>query len=402
METHEEWNYPPWCEILDFDGLDDLAQEKPEVAEELIRVGRYWFEQTGCDGYRLDAAKHVDKQFLRHFNDEMLKLGIKCFGEYGYWDPVDLAKNAVYTWGVFEYPMMGSKWWKGTSWRVFLDGESCKVLHEHFAKDALYPNPNRIITCIDSHDSARFQSFVRNPENYTQLKLALAFLFSIRGIPMVYYGTEQGFNGSWDPLNREPMFDPFTGEPKYFNENHELYRWIQRLCKIRRSSRALSFGRQVEVCWDDETYGFLRSFENEVVICLLNNSDRPQSRKIFLPREVPLEGGDLLVDALDKSRAAIVGLEEGKKYINVRLGPKELRMYFPLQALENQIGENVTEVRNMLLAQLRVRAELESALVEAELKAKREAGMKFWFLVAWGPIFMLTLLLSRHLWLKRG
>jgi glycosidase len=378
METHEEWNYPPWCEILDFDGLDDLAQEKPEVAEELVKVGKYWFEQTGCDGYRLDAAKHMDKKFLKRFNEEMLKLGVKCFGEYGYWDPVDLAKNADYTWGIFEYPMMGSKWWKGVTWRVFLDEESCRVLHEHFKKDSLYPNPNRLVTCIDSHDSARFQSFVPNPENYTKLKLALAFIFSIRGIPMVYYGTEQGFNGSWDPLNREPMFDPYTGEPKYFNENHEVYKWIQLLCKIRRSSKAMSIGRQLEVHWDDETYGFLREFENERVLCLLNNSSEFQSRKIFLPRTA-FETGELLVDVLTLNKATVVREEGDRKYVNVRLAPKELRIFFPLSRIGNQIAENNVGLRNLIISQLREKAELEGALVNAELRAEK---VKTWMLIS--------------------
>jgi len=64
----------------------------------------------------------------------------------------------------------------------------------------------RLVTFLDNHDQPRFLSSGNAGNNLQRLRLALVFLYTARGIPCLYYGTEQGFNGGNDPYDREDMF----------------------------------------------------------------------------------------------------------------------------------------------------------------------------------------------------
>jgi alpha-amylase len=69
---------------------------------------------------------------------------------------------------------------------------------------------------IDNHDNARFLSMT---PSIPMFKAALTFALFAQGIPIVYYGSEQGFNGGNDPFNREALW-PFM------NPNNPLYIFI--------------------------------------------------------------------------------------------------------------------------------------------------------------------------------
>ena len=78
---------------------------------------------------------------------------------------------------------------------------------------------------MDNHDNPRFLNL--NP-SYTGLKNELTFVMMGDWIPIVYYGTEQGFNGGSDPNNRESLWP-------YMSTEHPLYKFIQTLAKFRTS-----------------------------------------------------------------------------------------------------------------------------------------------------------------------
>ena len=70
-----------------------------------------------------------------------------------------------------------------------------------------------LVTCVSTHDVARFMYHIAYKTNYDKLKLAYAFIFTIRGVPMIYYSDEQGFYGGGPPANRDTMFDPRSKNP---------------------------------------------------------------------------------------------------------------------------------------------------------------------------------------------
>jgi len=102
------------------------------------------------------------------------------------------------------------------------------------------------VTFLDNHDQPRFLSSGNAKGNLERLRVALVFLYTARGIPCLYYGTEQAFNGGNDPYDREDMFagqfeqGPSVGDN--FNMAHPLFQWVARLNNLRRLYPALQTG----------------------------------------------------------------------------------------------------------------------------------------------------------------
>lgn len=80
---------------------------------------------------------------------------------------------------------------------------------------------------IDNHDNQRFLFQIPDNEKW-RLNNALAFIFNVRGIPCLYYGTEQGFATDGDPYNRQPLWTT------NFSEANPFFAYIAKLNKNRK------------------------------------------------------------------------------------------------------------------------------------------------------------------------
>ena len=123
---------------------------------------------------------------------------------------------------------------------------------------------------VDNHDQPRFLCDANGatPEaKVAQLRLALAFAFTTRGLPMLYYGTEQGFGSCTD--NRQNMFD--RADP-----TAPLYSYIARLNEIRAASAALRTGVQRERWQDGTAYAFEREGASAALVVFNSTRDHPR------------------------------------------------------------------------------------------------------------------------------
>jgi hypothetical protein len=136
-----------------------------------------------------------------------------------------------------------------------------------------------LVSFLDNHDVARFM--FQKPDA-TYLRGALMFLYTWDGIPCLYYGTEQLFNGGVDPANREDMFlgNPAMGYPP-FDTTNDTFKLVQGLIKMRKDHSALRRGNVTPV-WSTTVAGAKRdagifAFErtdigNETMLIVLNSS----------------------------------------------------------------------------------------------------------------------------------
>jgi glycosidase len=265
----------------DFDGLDDLMTENPRVVQGFIEIYGAWIERYQIDGYRIDSAKHVNPEFWQRFVPAMLDHAraakithFHIFGEAS--AGADPAALAVHT-RVDHLPAV-LDFAFATAVRETVGGKSgTEVLARVFEDDALYEGgvetALQLPTFISNHDDGRFAHFVRelrpgvsDEETFKRVLLAHAMLFTLRGVPVVYYGDEQGFAGlGGDKDARQDMFA--TQVPSYraerllgssgghgssrnsqaghFDTQHPLYRAIAELARLRHESVALRRGRQV-------------------------------------------------------------------------------------------------------------------------------------------------------------
>ncbi|MCJ2177693.1 alpha-amylase family glycosyl hydrolase [Novosphingobium sp. 2580] len=257
----------------DFVGLDDLATENPRVIDGMIAIYGDWIDKYGIDGFRIDTAKHVDPAFWRKFVPAMearaKARGIPNFHIFGEvtdddYDPALLAswtRNAGLP-AVLDFSFM---------WAV-VDAVSGKKGTEELARldddDALYQGGKaaalQLPTFLGNHDAGRIAMFIEkaNPgigagELLARDELAHAMLLTLRGVPTIYYGDEQGFAGTGgDQLARQDMFPSKTAlydaetqvgthatpAQDNFDTHHPLYTLIAQLSAVRRATPALTGG----------------------------------------------------------------------------------------------------------------------------------------------------------------
>ena len=266
----------------DFGGLDDLYTENPRVVQGMIDIFGTWIDRYGVDGFRIDTEQHVNPEFWQKFVPAILARAkadgipnFHIFGEVGMDDP-DVAKNARHTRedGIpycLDYPFAEAVR------QVVAGNRGPDVLARLFADDVLYEGGTHtaegLPTFVSNHDQGRFGYFVRNKfpnasddEVMKRVILAHAMMFTLRGVPTVYYGDEQGFAGTGgDQAAREDMFaskvalynsetligSRSTTKVANFNQNHPIYRAIAELAHLRAANTALGHGKQiVRNYWD--------------------------------------------------------------------------------------------------------------------------------------------------------
>jgi glycosidase len=257
----------------DFVGLDDLATEDPRVVAGMIDIFGSWIDRFGIDGFRIDTARHVNPEFWRAFVPAMLARAkaknipnFHIFGEVATQD-IDPALTARWT-RIAGLPSnldmaFASAVAQAIGGKIGTD-KVARLLED----DALYEGgaaaATRLPTFLGNHDFGRGAMFVKqaNPgidqdELLARVELGHAMLLTLRGVPTIYYGDEQGFvSDGNDQLAREDMFaskvavyndndligTDATTAGVNFDRNHPLYRLIAALSDVRKSTPALRRG----------------------------------------------------------------------------------------------------------------------------------------------------------------
>lgn len=131
---------------------------------------------------------------------------------------------------------------------VFGQGKSMNQIAQRWASiNKYFKNPDTLGLFFDNHDNPRF---LHDQPDWRLFKSTMAFTLTARGIPMFYYGSEQGYSGGADPANREPLWTNM-------NKNHELYKFVQTINRARAAQGAQS--QPFAEKWiDDNLYAFAR------------------------------------------------------------------------------------------------------------------------------------------------
>ena len=159
----------------------------------------------------------------------------------------------------------------------------------------------RLVTFLDNHDQPRFL----NSSTTNRLAVALVFLYTSRGIPCLYYGTEQAFNGATDPYDREDMFagqfkDSGLAGVDSFNMTHPLFQLVAKLNNFRRLYPALSLGSHV-----NQAQQFHRPRACSPIPAVLNTQEvfvvfnTAGSTQTLSPCTLTYPGGTVLVNLLN-------------------------------------------------------------------------------------------------------
>lgn len=278
------WGGMPACrdyvrmqEVLgDFPGgLKDIRTELPEVRRAMIDVYADWIARAGFDGFRIDTIKHVEHDFWREFcpgiRQRAAALGKRNFLMFGEAFDGDDALIGSYTGpGMMDSVFYFSQKFviddivkHGAPTRRIEELWQSRIPRPQAPEQPLHygtsPQPGGVtgadgsglppwrltVNFLDNHDLPRFLYQYDDPAG---LRVALALLLTMDGIPCLYYGTEQDFAGGNDPANREDLWD--SG----FATDGDTFRWIRQLIALRRDHEPLRRG-DMNVVWSSTATG---------------------------------------------------------------------------------------------------------------------------------------------------
>jgi glycosidase len=304
-------------QLGDFSGLDDLMTENPRVIAGMIDIFGKWIDDFGIDGYRIDTAQHVDPAFWRAFVPAMLARakakGIPNFHIFGevFTGDLDVARLAAHT-RVDTLPAVLDFAFERAVADTVARGAPTSELFHMFFGDPAYANgeatARTLPTFLGNHDMGRFSMFVKagmpnasDDEVLKRVILGHAMLLTLRGVPTIYYGDEQGFVSKGnDQLAREDMFaskvavyndtkllgtTKTTATPSFGTDN-PIFKAIAELARIRISHHALTRGRQVPRAWGDKPGLFAVSrFDPDTgkeVLIAFNTSTAPLTANVLV------------------------------------------------------------------------------------------------------------------------
>lgn len=228
----QDWNDPEQLVMNDVQGLPDLADERPEVYAYLKGASVDLVRAVRPAGFRLDAVKHLPSSFWARFNGDLVReagTGFQLLGEMLDGDPAQVSRawrDGAFT-AMFDFPL------RFAMIDVFCKGQSPARLAAVLTEDRRYPDPAALVTLLDNHDLPRLAT-----ECGTGSEAAVQFMYAMRGVPSIIWGTEVGLTGEKEPETRASM---------RFDEAAPMKAVIARAATLRRQHPSLREGVPVIV-----------------------------------------------------------------------------------------------------------------------------------------------------------
>lgn len=280
------------------DHMPDVNQKQPEFANYLIQNSLFWILEYGVDAFRIDTYAYPDQAFMAELarRIKLERPDFFMFGEIWVHYPeiqsyfaggnpfnandskLDAVTDFQFKYALKESLDQTQSWTGGIA-----------KLYYRLAADHMYQDPSNLITFIDNHDEARI--FGELHGDLAKMKVALGILYTMRGIPSTYYGTEilmretkhhgviredfpGGFKG--DKVNK---FDPNN----LSGEEAEVNAYIRNLLAWRAQSTAVTQGSFLHFVPENDVYVYFRKSEGETVMVVVNTHPS-DSRTLDLSR----------------------------------------------------------------------------------------------------------------------
>ncbi|WP_228845268.1 alpha-amylase family glycosyl hydrolase [Phototrophicus methaneseepsis] len=295
----DPFSYEGWAGHYD---LVKLNLRNPDVKNHLLEAARYWIETFDIDGLRLDAADSIDFGFFRdlrtscnQMKSDFWLMGEVVHGDYRQWANPGMLDATT------NYECYKGLYSSHADCNYF---EIAYSLNRQFGEEGLYRDL-WLYNFADNHDVDRVASQLQNPAHLYTL---YGLLFTMPGVPSIYYGSEWGIEGERTSQS-DKMLRPALSIDDLKIPQPDLPKTLQRFASIRRNAPALKYGSYRQRYVTHEQFAFERQAPDQTLIIVLNAS----SQKV----EVPLESisGRRLVDLLNPGQSFDV--MSGKASIDV-------------------------------------------------------------------------------------
>ncbi len=272
----------------------------PQVREYLFGVIRFWIDEFGIDGIRLDCANVLDFGFMRELRrrtEEMKQdfwlMGEVIHGEYARW------VNPETLHSVTNYELHKGLYSGHNDHNYFEIAHTIRRLSQ--VADRLY-------TFVDNHDEDRLASKLRNPDH---LYSVYTLLYTLPGIPSIYYGSEWALTGQRTRDSDEAL-RPCLSMADCGRYDCALTGYIAKLGQIREENEELHLGRYQELTLTTRQYSFARVSSRSAIVTAVNNDEHPASMQI----PTPVYG----TEAVNLIDGAAVPIRDGRIYLTLEGG----------------------------------------------------------------------------------
>jgi glycosidase len=342
-----------------WEGMPDLNYRNPQVTEASYAIVRFWLDEMGVDGFRLDAVQHLIEDGEQQAGTPETHAWLEAFEDFA--DEID-----------GQTLLLGEVWADTSAVTPYIANDELDLAFEFNLASALissinggdpgwfdyvldqveagYP-PRQYATFLTNHDQDRLMNQLRGDGD--AVRLAATVLLTLPGTPFIYYGEEIGMTGQKpDEMIRAPMqwtadesagftagrpWEPVHADYETVNvaaettDPHSLLNHYRRLIHLRSERAALRRGELLvleAIC--KPVYGYLRHDENESMLIILNFAAEEQSGCAFSLSASDLTTGHYAVQSL------LMGAEVGELTVGESGGFTD---YVPTETLLPREGD---------------------------------------------------------------
>ena len=360
-DNYPENQHGDMCGLKDYANDDDDAGST--VVNALIKAHCYWIREADIDGFRVDAVKHMGElacsrfcSNIREYAYSLGKRGFFLFGELAV--PGDelldryIGQNTSRQDGnntvffgidsILDFPLAEGKYNDPTHrpLRDVLKGNAGpeSVFNRLEAQRERALNRGEIgrylVTFVDNHDSFWQPGRFSLGASDNQVIAAIGYLLCALGTPCIYYGTEQGFEGTGgDNSIREAMFDKAVPNKNLLNPECTIYKEIAKIAQVKRETPALRFGRMYfrQIAGNSVDFGlpygtaytlaFSRIVYGSEVLVAFNVSDQARNDAVVVDASIH-RAGDSMTYLYGKS--GVVPVQQtanGTEFVQLALAP---------------------------------------------------------------------------------
>lgn len=274
------------------ESMPDLNQRNQHLAKYLIQNSIWWVEYAGIDAIRQDTYPYPDEKMMSEWCKAVFEEypNLNIVGEAWYENTAGTAywqansrlnqKLNSHLKSVMDFPFMlmsHDAFHQDTDW-----GSGLARIYDLLSLDYLYADVNNLLVCLENHDTDRFLREM--PTDLKAFKQAYAFLFTSRGIPQIYYGSEilmhglkqksdgyvrLDFPGGWpgDSVNA------FTSAGRTSLQN-DAFSYMQKLLQWRKNNDVIAKGTLRHFAPRNGVYVYLREYNGKKVLVILNGKNK--------------------------------------------------------------------------------------------------------------------------------
>lgn len=285
----------------------DINQRDQRCSNYLIQNSLWWIEEVGVDAFRVDTWVYPDQNFMDNWSKQIHKVFPNFFIFSEAWVHDGSSQRFYFNEhktldGAADFMMYSS--WKDalenpTTWNSGLN-----TFYKNLGLDYQYKSPSNFITFLDNHDEGRF--FGKIKEDMSLYKMGIAMLYTMRGIPCLLYGTEillkelddhgkirEDMPGGWGEKN---------GDRNAFNnsdlsqDERDALSFVREMAQIRESYTLINTGSFRHWAPYDKVYAYCWYDDNEIVLILMNRSDREEIFDMNRMTELSFKDIEIILD----------------------------------------------------------------------------------------------------------